>query len=100
MKVLIIEDNNDMASGIKSGLSGEGYVCEMAQSVDMALEKIRLYDYGCILLDISLPDGSGFTILEKLRQLGKNDGVIIISAKDSLDDKLKGLSLGGRRLFD
>jgi DNA-binding response OmpR family regulator len=94
MKVLIIEDNNDMASGIKSGLSGEGYVCEMAQSVDMALEKIRLYDYGCILLDISLPDGSGFTILEKLRQLGKNDGVIIISAKDSLDDKLKGLSLG------
>ncbi len=94
MKILIIEDNKDMASGIEVSLSCEGYVCEVAPSVDTALEKVQFYDYDCILLDISLPDGSGFTILEKLKQLRKKDGVIVISAKDSLDDKLKGLALG------
>ena len=94
MKILIIEDNNDLASGIKTGLSLEGYLCEISSTVDHALEKICLYSYDCILLDISLPDGSGLTLLEKLKQLNKQEGVIIISAKDSLDDKLKGLSLG------
>jgi len=94
MKILIIEDNSDLASGIVKYLSGEGYTCELSTSVEQSLQKIQLYDYGCILLDISLPDGSGFAILEKLKQLNKQEGVIIISAKDSLDDKLKGLVLG------
>lgn len=83
-----------MAAGIKNGLASEGYLCEVSATVDHALEKIHLYNYDCILLDISLPDGLGFTVLEKLKQLNKQDGVIIISAKDSLDDKLKGLALG------
>lgn len=94
MKILIIEDNSDLASGIEKYLSGEGYVCDVSATVEQTLQKIQLYDYECILLDISLPDGSGFTILEKLKQLNKQEGVIIISAKDSLDDKLKGLVLG------
>ncbi|SHE82847.1 DNA-binding response regulator, OmpR family, contains REC and winged-helix (wHTH) domain [Mariniphaga anaerophila] len=94
MKILLIEDNTDLASGIEKYLSDEGYHCELSQTVEQALEKIQLYEYDCILLDISLPDGSGFVILEKLKQLGKQDGVIIISAKISLDDKLKGLSIG------
>ena len=66
----------------------------MAGTVESALEKIQLYEYDCILLDISLPDGNGFTVLEALKELNKHDGVIIISAKDSLDDKLKGLEIG------
>lgn len=94
MKILIIEDNIDLASSIESYLIFEGYKCELCNTVESTLSKIELYEYDCILLDISLPDGNGFTILEKLKQLNKHEGVIIISAKDSLDDKLKGLGLG------
>lgn len=94
MKILIIEDNPDLASGIEKYLSGEGYTCELSATIDQTLQKIELYDYECILLDIMLPDGSGFRILERLKQLNKQEGVIIISAKDSLDDKIKGLGLG------
>jgi len=94
MKVLIIEDNTDLASSIDKYLSTEAYICELAGTVESALEKIQLYEYDCILLDISLPDGNGFTVLEALKELNKHDGVIIISAKDSLDDKLKGLEIG------
>jgi len=94
VKILIIEDNVDLASCIESYLKTEGYICEICDSVGDAQTKIELYEYDCILLDISLPDGNGFTILEKLKKLNKHEGVIIISAKDSLDDKLKGLGLG------
>lgn len=94
MKLLIIEDNTDLAESIAKYLSVEGYVCELTYNIEKAFEKIQLYEYDCILLDISLPDGNGFTILEELKRLNKQDGVIIISAKDSLDDKLKGLVTG------
>lgn len=94
MKLLIIEDNLDLMQGMKEYLSSESYYCEVTPKVETALEKIKLYDYDCILLDISLPDGNGLTILKKLKELNKQDGVIIISAKDSLDDKLLGLEIG------
>lgn len=94
MKLLIIEDNADLAESIDKYLSVEGYVCELAYNIEKAFEKISFYEYDCILLDISLPDGNGFTILEELKRLNKQDGIIIISAKDSLDDKLKGLVTG------
>lgn len=94
MKILIIEDNSDLAESIETYLLMDGYVCEQAGNLGKAIEKIRLYEYDCILLDISLPDGNGFTILEELKRLNKQEGVIIISAKDSLDDKLKGLVVG------
>ena len=94
MKLLIIEDNVDLAESIDKYLSEENYICELANTVEKAIEKIELYEYDCILLDISLPDGNGFTILEVLKRQNKQDGVIIISAKDSLDDRLKGLVIG------
>lgn len=94
MKLLIIEDNTYLAESIAKYLSDEGYICELTYNIEKAFEKIQLYEYDCILLDISLPDGNGFTILEELKRLNKQDGVIIISAKDSLDDKLKGLVTG------
>ena len=94
MKILIIEDNVYLLQGMKEYLSAEGYFCELATTMGTALEKISLYEYDCILLDISLPDGNGLSVLQKLKELNKAEGVIIISAKDSLDDKLKGLEIG------
>jgi DNA-binding response OmpR family regulator len=94
MKVLIVEDEHEMAKSIMQYLRQESYVCEVASTIDSAEEKIMLHDYDCILLDITLPDGNGLTILEKLKKEGKLEGVIIISAKNSIDDKIKGLNLG------
>ena len=94
MKLLIIEDNVDLMQGMKEYLSTEGYFCGIATTMRTALEKISFYEYDCILLDISLPDGNGLSVLQKLKELNKADGVIIISAKGSLDDKLKGLEIG------
>ena len=74
--------------------STENYVCETARTYQEGLEKISIYQYDCILLDLGLPDGEGLYLLEKLKQERKTEGVIIISAKDSLDDKIEGLNLG------
>lgn len=94
MKLLIIEDNMDLASAMENYLSSEGYSCEVVHTKEKADEKIVLYEHDCILIDISLPDGNGLAVLKKLKELNKQDGVIIISAKDSLDDKLYGLKIG------
>ncbi|HEY4655884.1 MAG TPA: response regulator transcription factor [Cyclobacteriaceae bacterium] len=94
MKILIIEDEREMAKSIVQYLRQESYVCEVAYTARDAEERIMLHDYDCILLDITLPDGSGFKILEKLKKEGKVDGVIIISARNSIDDKILGLKLG------
>ena len=94
MKILIVEDERELAKSIVQYLRQESYVCEVAYSAQQATEKIALHDYDCILLDINLPDGNGLTVLETLKIDGKADGVIIISARNSLDDKIKGLNLG------
>jgi len=94
MKILIIEDENELAKSISEYLSGENYICEFASTFVKAMEKIKDFQYDCILLDIGLPDGNGLAILEELKNTNKQDGVIIISAKNALDDKIKGLQLG------
>lgn len=94
MKVLIIEDEHELAQSIADYLSGENYLCEFAITYQEALEKIEVYEYDCILLDIMLPGGSGMKVLERLKSLNKQDGVIIISAKNSVDDKIQGLHIG------
>ncbi len=94
MKVLIIEDEISLAESIATFLGGEQFICEAAHDFEAAMEKIALYDYACILLDISLPGGSGLDILKELKANGKAEGVLIISAKNALDDKLLGLKLG------
>ncbi|QNL48748.1 response regulator transcription factor [Olivibacter sp. SDN3] len=94
MKILIIEDEQDLAQSIAEYLSEESYLCEFASTYHQALDKIENYHYDCILLDIMLPDGNGMKILKELKQQGKQDGVIIISAKDALDDKIQGLQIG------
>lgn len=94
MKILIVEDEIELLEAISVSLKKEHFVIETAGDFDSANEKMLLYDYDCILLDIMLPNGSGLQLLEHLKSKGKSGNVIIISAKNSLDDKLKGLELG------
>jgi len=94
MKILIVEDEADLAKSIAAYLADENYHCEFAADYKEALEKIHLYKYDCILLDLMIPGGSGLNILEELRSRNEQDGIIIISAKNSIDDKVKGLQIG------
>ncbi len=94
MKILIIEDEAGMRDNMRVSLQQEKYVVETASDYFSATEKLGIYEYDCILLDINLPGGSGLDILRELKKEGKDGGVIIVSAKDSLDDKITGLNLG------
>lgn len=94
MKILIIEDEPALSESIAAYLSAQEYTCDIAMNYAAALQKTEYNDYDCILLDIGLPGGSGLKILELLKEDKKADGVLIISARNSLDDKLKGLNLG------
>jgi DNA-binding response OmpR family regulator len=94
MKILVIEDEQALLESILTYFTGEGNICEHASDFTAANEKISLYSYDCILLDLGLPGGEGLELLTKLKQLKKRDGVLIISARHSLDDKLAGLDLG------
>jgi DNA-binding response OmpR family regulator len=94
MKVLIIEDEVDLLITIGNYLAKENYICELADSYQKATHKLSAYQYDMILLDISLPDGNGIELLGTIRKFQLKSGVIIISAKNSLDDKIHGLDLG------
>lgn len=94
MKILIVEDEPSLRELIQISLEKERYIVEVAHGYKSALRKIEDYDYDCILLDIMLPDGNGLSLLEKLKEMHKRENVIIISAKDSLEDKIQGLELG------
>lgn len=94
MKVLIVEDQESLRKSISQYLTAEGNVCEGASTYDAAYQKISIYNYDCILLDLTLPDGEGLELLRYLKKVNKNDGVLIISARNSVDQKIEGLSLG------
>ncbi len=94
MKILVIEDEKGLRDEILRYFIQDGDICESAVDLRSALEKIALYKYDCILLDLSLPDGDGMKLIENLRKIRKDDGLLIISARDSLDDKLIGLNMG------
>lgn len=94
MKILIIEDEKPLLESIVTYFQSAGYLCEEAMTYRAALEKVDLYDYDCILLDVNLPDGTGLKILEELKANNRMDGVLIISALNSLEDKITGLNLG------
>ena len=94
MKILIVEDEKELSKSIITYLKAESYSCELASDIKSAMQKTESYDYDCILLDISLPDGNGFSVLKELKANKKTDGVIIISAKNSTEDRIAGLNLG------
>ena len=94
MKLLIVEDDPSLRELMQRALTEEKYVVETASTFNEADARISGYSYDCILLDIMLPGGSGLQLLDHLKQLNKRENVIIISAKDSLDDKVYGLEHG------
>ncbi len=94
LKILIIEDEKELAKSMADYLAGEHYLCEFASTFKQALEKIWSHDYDCVLLDLMLPGGDGLKILEELKKLKKDEGVIIVSAKDSITDRVNGLQIG------
>lgn len=94
MKILIIEDEKQLSDSIVSFLGQEEYLCEQAFSYMEAAGKIEIYEYDCILLDLMLPGGTGLDLLRHIKETAPRTGVIIVSAKDSLDDKVTGLRLG------
>jgi DNA-binding response OmpR family regulator len=94
MKILIVEDEMELARSIGSYLSDENYLCEFASGYGDALEKINNFEYDCIILDLMLPGGDGITLLEQLRKHKREDGVVIISARNAVDDRIKGLNFG------
>jgi DNA-binding response OmpR family regulator len=94
MKILVIEDEPEMRDNIVKSLRQEEYIVETAADYFSAMEKLEVYQYDCCILDIGLPGKSGLTLLQELKKEGNECGVIIVSARDSLDDKITGLDLG------
>ncbi len=94
MKILIIEDDPALREVIRRSLEKERFVVEEASDFQSGILKIEDYNYDCILLDIMLPDGNGLDVLRQLKEMRKRENIIIISAKDSLEDKVSGLGLG------
>ena len=94
MKILLIEDELELRKSIQHYLEMEKYVVEVAADFQKAEDKTSGYDYDCVLVDITIPGGNGLEIVRQLKAKKSKAGVIIISAKDSLDDKVKGLDLG------
>ena len=94
MKILVIEDELALCETIVAYLEDVGYRCEQAGTVELGSEKVNLYEYDCMLVDIGLPDGSGLSLIKELKKCHPETGIIIISAKNSLEDKTSGLDLG------
>ena len=94
MKLLVIEDELSLQEMMATTLRKDGYVVETASDYSTAVSKLGSYSYDCILLDITLPDGNGLDILEIIKNSGNAANVIITSARDSIDDKIRGLELG------
>ena len=94
MKILIVEDERELRDELESCLVKESFICESAGTFIDAHDKLALYHYDVALVDITLPGGSGLQLIQQLKQQNTDTGIIIISAKNSLDDKLDGLDLG------
>jgi DNA-binding response OmpR family regulator len=94
MKLLIIEDEKALCDSIKDYLEQEGHICEFAMDFEQAHEKVNIYQYDCVIVDITLPGGSGLNIIKELKKQQSPTGIIIISAKNALDDKITGLEIG------
>ena len=94
MKILIVEDEIGLLESVQSYLSDEGFSCESSATLKDAEEKVSLYLYDCLLIDINLPDGSGLDLIEPAKKRNANAGIIIVSAKETLEDRIRGLNLG------
>lgn len=94
MKILIIEDEKTLAQSIQQYLERDGSICEIANRFGEAMSKAAFYEYDCVLVDITLPGGSGLEVIREMKRGQSKAGIIVISAKNSLDDKISGLEIG------
>jgi DNA-binding response OmpR family regulator len=94
MKLLLIEDEKALATSIQNYFQRENFICEWVADYESAIDKINIYKYDCVLVDIMLPDGDGLDAVRELKKKSPETGIIIISAKNSLDDRIEGLNLG------
>jgi DNA-binding response OmpR family regulator len=94
MKILLVEDEEALLSSARTYLKSEGYICEEASTFAEGLEKINLYEYDCVVADIGLPGGSGLKLVQELKSKRPETGIIVISARNSLEDKITGLDVG------
>lgn len=94
MKLLLIEDEKELRQSIISYLSHEGYVCEVARNFSEGQEKINTYEYDCFIVDLMMPGGNGLDLIQEIKNKNIKGGIIIISAKNTLEDRIKGLDLG------
>ena len=94
MKVLIIEDHTELLDALHETLSNEGYLCELASNYLQAEDKVAVYEYDLLVIDINLPGGSGLDIIRQIKKQNAKSGLIVISARNSLDNKIEGLELG------
>lgn len=94
MKILIIEDEKGLREVIQQSLEKEKFIIETAATFNDGLDKLGSYDYDCVVVDIMLPDGNGLDLISEIKAIHKKEAIIIISAKDAVDDKVKGLDIG------
>ncbi|MCT4639258.1 MAG: response regulator transcription factor [Bacteroidales bacterium] len=94
MKILVVEDNVKLAQELVELLNDEGYITECVSNVSSGIDKVGVYQYQLMILDLNLPDGSGLRVLKRVRESGNDIGVLIVTARDNIDDKITGLNLG------
>ncbi len=94
MKICIVEDQDELASTMKEYLAGEGYVCDRASTFAKANQLIHLYEYDCLVVDINLPDHIGLDLIPIIKETQPGAGILIVSARNALNDKVAGLDLG------
>ncbi|WP_340114400.1 response regulator transcription factor [Maribellus mangrovi] len=94
MKILIVEDEKSLSDAMVNYLTEEDFICETAYDYESSVEKVELYEYDCALIDINLPDGNGLDLIRLIKKRNKNMGIIIISARNSLDNRIEGLEIG------
>ena len=94
MKIIIIEDNRDLVQVLAEGLSESGFIVDSAYDGEEGLDKVVKNEYECIILDIMLPKMDGYELIEKIREAGKDTPILVLTAKDSIEDRVKGLEAG------
>ena len=94
MKLLIVEDNHRLAKDMQQFLTENGFVVAHVATLHAAVEKVNVYEYDLVIIDIGLPDGSGLELIPEIKQNGQNTGILIVTAKDGVEEKVEGLDLG------
>lgn len=94
MKLLLVEDQIELNKAIAQALNKDGLLCEATTNFQEADEKIAMYSYDVLIVDINLPDGNGLELIQRMKHANPATGIIVISARNSLDNKIEGLELG------